>query len=640
MGTKSGNHHSMRDRFPVDYIFVDLGTGGLRMAYSNEGDEKCREIGNYPGAQAGTPSLVSQAPSNIIYEPHDDKPATPIAFGHVIPRRRQRLVSNVKIALLPDPESYGYTHSLLVDAADSLRLSSVQQIPEDFLKLAIQHAVKECRGQPNKGWVFSVPQYYKIDEVQNYRALVQRAGCIGPVDIHGESDSVAYANLPMIEQIVRGAKDIAFEKGENFTIKAGIFDLGAGTTDVTTSEICFKCDGTPPTISELKAPFGFPIGGDIFDERFVDVLRTKLEIDITPDKEEKHIKSFVQRFHTASKPQWPTHFEDDEYPFRVSKGQNPFELSVEDMEHIMEPPTEEIRQRICKYLSKLGLLDLVVISGGNSEMPSMIPSMRAILTEKRIVNREENVIHLAGHTSNAVVHGLHYWVNHSQLVKARYARTTLAFVVRRPLKELGGVDIPKDARSGSFYNGVTRMITEGELVPHGIKFVDIFFDIRANSTKLDLLPIDICVPESNNSFYTHKCKTIGEIDLSPMITDVKISQLKVVPKKHWRRLWLRLGIEVGIDINITIFWTANGLPVTEDRNPYSATLTLENLKLPNQTLSVGFRAPRQQRERSGSSITNDTLPSYLDQLKRNPLPITPSHSGKRISVTSSPKNSD
>ena len=77
------NRHSIvrgRTQGPVDYI--DLGTGGLRMGCSNEGDEDCREIGNYPEAQAGTPSLVPQAPSDIIYQPNDDGPAEAVAFGH------------------------------------------------------------------------------------------------------------------------------------------------------------------------------------------------------------------------------------------------------------------------------------------------------------------------------------------------------------------------------------------------------------------------------------------------------------------------------------------------------------------------------------------------------------------------------
>ena len=151
---------------PPDHIIIDLGTGGLRMGSSNKTDGNCREIGNYPEAQAGTPSLVPQAPSDLIYELEDEGTAKPVAFGYARPRRsrRQILVSKVKIALLPDPSIYGYAYSLLVDASDKLKLSSVQQLAKDFLTFAVAHATKECGGQPRKGWVCSVPQFYGIEE--------------------------------------------------------------------------------------------------------------------------------------------------------------------------------------------------------------------------------------------------------------------------------------------------------------------------------------------------------------------------------------------------------------------------------------------------------------------------------------------
>jgi hypothetical protein len=229
-------YHPRRIAGPFDHIFLDLGSGGLRMGYSNDGDEICQEIGNYPKAQAGTPSLVPQAPSNIIYEPQDEGPAKPVAFGFAKPRlsRRQILASKVKIALLPDPRIYGYAYSLLVDTSDRLGLDSVQQIPEDFLRLAIKHATEECAGQPKKGWVCSVPQFYRIADVQNFRRLIQNAGAAGNIYIHGESDCVAYANLPWIEDFTRESREAAFKQGQNFSIIAGVFDLGAGTTVITT----------------------------------------------------------------------------------------------------------------------------------------------------------------------------------------------------------------------------------------------------------------------------------------------------------------------------------------------------------------------------------------------------------------------
>ncbi|KAH7378861.1 hypothetical protein BKA64DRAFT_714035 [Cadophora sp. MPI-SDFR-AT-0126] len=95
-----------------------------------------------------------------------------------------------------------------------------------------------------------------------------------------------YANLPSIEDIIGEARELAFKQGRNFLVTAGIFDLGAGTADVTTSEICFNVDGTPPTITERRAPLGFAIGGDLFDIRFIDVLRAKLCIDLPLEEEQ------------------------------------------------------------------------------------------------------------------------------------------------------------------------------------------------------------------------------------------------------------------------------------------------------------------------------------------------------------------
>lgn len=43
----------------------------------------------------------------------------------------------MKIAFLQDSESYGYAYAALVDAADD-HLRSVQQIPEDFSRFAIE----------------------------------------------------------------------------------------------------------------------------------------------------------------------------------------------------------------------------------------------------------------------------------------------------------------------------------------------------------------------------------------------------------------------------------------------------------------------------------------------------------------------
>jgi hypothetical protein len=83
--------------------------------------------------------------------------------------------------------------------------------------------------------VFLVPQSYKIKEVQNFRVLLQSAGCTGPVYIHGESDYVTYANLPSIEDIIDEARDLAFNKAQDFSVTAIIFGLRAGTSVSTLS---------------------------------------------------------------------------------------------------------------------------------------------------------------------------------------------------------------------------------------------------------------------------------------------------------------------------------------------------------------------------------------------------------------------
>ncbi|PVH67614.1 hypothetical protein DL98DRAFT_639763 [Cadophora sp. DSE1049] len=502
MASSTIARHPRRIAGRVDWICVDLGTGGLRMGCSNEGDEDCKEIANYAEAQAGTPSLVPQAPSDIIYEPNDEGPAEPVAFGYARPRksRLQTIVSKVNIALLPDPESYGYAYSLLVHASDTLRLSSVQQIPEDFLRFAVAHATKECDGQPRKGWVFSVPQSYGIEEVRNFRALIKKAGGTGNIYIHGESDCVTYANLPSIEDIIGEARELAFKQCRNFSVTAGIFDLGAGTADVTTSEVCFNVDCTPPTITERRAPLGFAIGGDLFDIRFIDVLRAKLCIDLPLEEEQTLFEPFVDHFHRRSKPRWPTTFEEEEYPFHVPGGKEGFVLTASGI-------------------------------------------------EKNIVSADEQVIHLAGQSSNAAIHGLHYWTSHPQLVRGRYARVTLARVVKCPRRELARlrIEVPaQDAKEPYFFDCAERIMTEGDLVPDGTRTVDVYYDIDADADaeKFDVRPIAFCIPNEGSQDYTSgpcvwnfasECRLVGMLDIMPTLAGIDVAALRRGPVKGKRR---------------------------------------------------------------------------------------------------------
>lgn len=73
---------------------------------------------------------------------------------------------------------------------------------------------------------------------------------------------------------------------------------------------------------------GFAIGGDLFDIRFIDVLRAKLCIDLPLEEEQTFFEPFVDHFHRRSKPRWPVTFEEEEYPFHVPGGRERFVLTV------------------------------------------------------------------------------------------------------------------------------------------------------------------------------------------------------------------------------------------------------------------------------------------------------------------------
>ena len=79
---------------------------------------------------------------------------------------------------------------------------------------------------------------------------------------------------------------------------------------------------------KLTIILGFAIGGDLFDERFYDVLRAKLDVKLTPDEEQSFFRPFIDYFHKQSKPLWPVGFEDEEYPFHVPEGRERFVLTM------------------------------------------------------------------------------------------------------------------------------------------------------------------------------------------------------------------------------------------------------------------------------------------------------------------------
>ena len=218
----------MKSTAPPDFYLGDVGSGSFRAGYSNEGGV-CRAVGNYPGAQASTPSLVLLVLSRLIYEPLEEGPAKPVAFGYAEPRRHQEVVKNVKLVILADRKAYEYAYSLLDSASKCLRLESVEQITVDFLRLLVAHVIGEGGGQPTKRWVFPVPQCYSVTDVQRYRRLIQRAGAVGPIHIYGESDSVMNASMGRIKKFTRDEQQVAFKQDRNFSVAAAVCDFGDGT---------------------------------------------------------------------------------------------------------------------------------------------------------------------------------------------------------------------------------------------------------------------------------------------------------------------------------------------------------------------------------------------------------------------------
>ena len=102
----------MKSTTPPKFYLADVGSGSFRAGYSIEGGI-CEAIGNYPGAQASTPSLALLVLSRPIYEPQEEGPAKPVAFGYAEPRQHQVVVENIKLAILANKEAYAYAYSLL-----------------------------------------------------------------------------------------------------------------------------------------------------------------------------------------------------------------------------------------------------------------------------------------------------------------------------------------------------------------------------------------------------------------------------------------------------------------------------------------------------------------------------------------------
>nr|AJX18184.1 hypothetical protein [Clarireedia homoeocarpa] len=393
---------------------------------------------------------------------------------------------------------------------------------------------------------------------------------------------------------------------------------------MTVSQMRFDCGNDLPIINELRAPSGFSIGENSFDERFTSVLRCKLDLDnnISLQEEQAVIMPFIKDFHQRHKTQLSDDKSDESYPCYVPDGNMKFSLTRKEMDHIMMPPIKEICQRINQYLAGIKI-DCVVLSGGNSELAPLREALKMMLEANGILKRDGKIIHKPAYSSNAVVRGLHFWVNNPRLVRSRYPRMSLARVAKHELTELDNrFDVPaKDSQLQWFYDSANRIMTEGVCVPEGIQTVDIYFDIDANETTPDILPIDLCIPNTDAvtydsgmrkwNFASH-CTTVATVDLQPIVADIMIGNLKKAAGKR-RRFWLHLGFEVGIEVIVEVFWCSDGLRCSAETSDHSKKC---HVGIPDRPLLQEFRAPVQKRQSSDGTINNDTLGSYLDEVQR------------------------
>ncbi|PQE03466.1 hypothetical protein CJF30_00010863 [Rutstroemia sp. NJR-2017a BBW] len=605
----------------AELVAVDFGTSNLRMGSGNTAGESFKEIGNYPGAYGSyRPSTIAQAPSNIVYQKSEDAPAKVLGFGYCKPRVRHDDISvdAVKTPLLPDPQNYSYTYASQITAAKECLLDSVEQISEDFMKCAIEHAITQNDGEPSKGWLFAGPQGWTIQEVERFRKIVQRAGCKGEIWIHGESDCVAFANLSDIQHATRKNK-----------VAVGVFDFGAGTTDVTVSELHFSRDSRSlEAIDELKESLGIAVGGNLFDERFGRVLRAKLDKDMSLEEEHKTWPLFENHFREISKPRWSTencdearkNFEE-EYPYSIPNSTNRFVLTEEDMDHIMKPPIAEICRRIADHLSGIKL-DVVVLSGGTSEVVHLRDSLEKMLKSTGVLKSDRNIVYNPSHSTNAVVKGLFFLSRNRDLFQNRYARMSLAYVVRHERIELSDKqNIPgEDSQQEGFYDSADRIMTKGVCVTGGVQMIEIYYDIDANRTTLDLYPIDIRTPNASVPTYqsgirkwnfASQCTTVATLDLQPILKGINIEKLEESAEGK-RRLWVQLGFEVGMEIIVEVFWRHDGHKCTAEMSEFSANC---KVKIPDTPLLNEFRSPIQQRQTSASIIKSDTLDDHLENLR-------------------------
>ncbi|PQE26678.1 hypothetical protein CJF30_00011113 [Rutstroemia sp. NJR-2017a BBW] len=528
------NHHPPPQQKVVDFILVDFGTSKICMASGNANQEEFKMIGKYPNAQGcNTPSTVAQAPSTVLYKKFKNQPAQALGFGYILRRKRRDdeiLVEAVKIPLLPDPDVYDCTYAAQVVTAEECLMESPKQFAKDFFKLAIEHALRQFDGR------------------QPTKGWVFAAPqCYTILEVQRFRDMVVEAGCKG-EIWINGESDcVAFANLDDISratnknnVAVGVVDIGAGTT--------------------------------------------------------------VNHFRNISKVNWSPEEDDEEYPYQIGDGREKFVLKEEDMNHIMNPPIDEISRRIIAHLSNVKL-DVVLLSGGTSELLPLRKSLEEMLKAEKVLTRDATIIHNPSYSTlvsrpnkkrNAVVHGLHVWITHQDLIKTKYAHVTLS---------------------------------RGTRVHGGVERIDIYYAIDPNKTDtnsliLDLLPIDICTPTPDAPTYrsgtrvwnfASHCTTLATLDLNTILTGVNIKDLEesVAGK---RRLWVQLGFKVAMDIIVEVLWRHDGLKCTSSNN---MEFTKEcRIRIPDTVLMDEFRSPVQQGRTFDSTIRFDTLDDHLRRIEQ------------------------
>ncbi|PQE25011.1 hypothetical protein CJF32_00009559 [Rutstroemia sp. NJR-2017a WRK4] len=204
---------------------------------------------------------------------------------------------------------------------------------------------------------------------------------------------------------------------------------------------------------------------------------------------------------------------DEVYPYSISNSIDKFVLTKEDIDYIMKPPIAEICRYIADYLSGIKL-DIVVLLGGISEMVYLRDSLREMLKGKGVLKNDGNIIY------NPV-----------------YSTLNLGMSIGSPIKIAS---------------------KKGVCISGGVQIIDIYYDVDTNRTTLDLSPIDIYTPNTDES----------------------------IEGKY--RVWIQLGFKVGMEIIVEVFWRYDGYKCTAETSEFSVNC---QVKIPDILLLNEFRSP-------------------------------------------------